>query len=321
MGGLFGPPPDGVSRPSNPLPPVRLQDTVLGMLDEPPPRPREAPDAPEPPRSEWRSGRMAAVLAAPPEEDAAPRAPRFLPLADPLPPVRRQDTVLGTLGEPPPLSLPNLPGTIGRTGVPQPVDDQETTGGRQAMPPQGRAVRAAGVTFIRDGDPSITKELQTGHDAAQNEASYPRLTAQQALRHYLEGSGTPLRMDFAQLNTQAVLPTDFRQVREALAAARNGTSPRELSIDDKLEHSEVGENAYLLGNVTLKLQGTLIITQEGYQFRGALKAYDDRYDFNPSDHRSRFGEALTRYVTGETICHRNPRKQAALRSGYHRALN
>lgn len=52
----------------------------------------------------------------------------------------------------------------------------------------------------------------------------------------------------------------------------------------------------LLGNITLRLQGTLSIGEEedDDSFSGILKSLDDVYDFNASNHRGLFAEVLTK---------------------------
>jgi hypothetical protein len=66
-----------------------------------------------------------------------------------------------------------------------------------------------------------------------------------------------------------------------------------VRIDNDLPYKETGDNAHLVGNVTLRLQGTLTITEKGYEFRGTLKAWDDPYDFNRSTHRPFIDELKT----------------------------
>ncbi|MDW6936229.1 lipid II-degrading bacteriocin, partial [Escherichia coli] len=55
------------------------------------------------------------------------------------------------------------------------------------------------------------------------------------------------------------------------------------------------QGASLLGNITLKTEGTLTISANGsWTYNGVVRSYDDKYDFNASTHRGVIGESLTR---------------------------
>src|SRR5690606_31623943 len=131
---------------------------------------------------------------------------------------------------------------------------------------------------------------QSGNDGPdRNSSGSTPLTRQSAFDHYKEGSGTPLRIDFADVDTSEVKASSFGKVRSLIADGPTGIN----QIDDRLAYSTTGEHRYILGNITLRLQGALSLTESGYKFSGTLKAWDDTYDFNRSSHRGLLGEILT----------------------------
>lgn len=131
----------------------------------------------------------------------------------------------------------------------------------------------------------------TGDASAMNEPSPRRITSVDALNHYRKGTGTPLRMNFSDIDTSTVRVVDFPQVR----ALVSGESVGEFSVDSRIPFSTSGDQAGYLGNITLRLQGRLALEQNFFGFRGTLKSFDDRYDFNRSTHRGILGEILTRW--------------------------
>lgn len=97
-----------------------------------------------------------------------------------------------------------------------------------------------------------------------------------------------MRIGFKDIDTDGIKITDFDQVRRLIASQKSG------KIDSRRAFSTRGNHALMLGNIQLRLQGELSVSKDGYTFSGTLKSFDDLYDFNPSDHRSAVGEALTR---------------------------
>ena len=125
----------------------------------------------------------------------------------------------------------------------------------------------------------------------QTDPAAQKITPKSALDHYKEGSGTPLRMSFQDVDTSAVTPTYFNTFNKKLATATPG---EEVKIDAKQGFSTGGAEAAYLGNITLRMQGVLSVGEKGtWSFKGTLKAYDDVYDFNQSNHRSVIGELST----------------------------
>ncbi len=117
------------------------------------------------------------------------------------------------------------------------------------------------------------------------------ITAKEAFEHYRNGSGSPLRMSFDEIDTSSVRPSLFPKVKAVLIKP---CCKKETIIDDKIPFSTSGDQASFLGNITLRLEGTLKTTKKcNWSFFGTLKSYDDYYDFNKSTHRKFIGEFLT----------------------------
>lgn len=129
------------------------------------------------------------------------------------------------------------------------------------------------------------------------------LTSSEALAHYQHGADdpkhtterTPLRMSFNEIDTSKFSVTQFPQVADQLKGCKPGTYQiRWGNKKDNIPFSTSGDQALFLGNITLKLEGTLVIGEDGnWDFTGQLKSFDDYYDFNASTHRGAVGEALT----------------------------
>lgn len=129
------------------------------------------------------------------------------------------------------------------------------------------------------------------------------LTSSEALTHYQHGADdpkhtterTPLRMSFSEIDTTKFSVTQFPKVADQLKGCKPGTYQiRWGDKKDNIPFSTSGDQALFLGNITLKLEGTLVIREDGnWDFTGQLKSFDDYYDFNASTHRGAVGEALT----------------------------
>jgi RHS repeat-associated protein len=120
-----------------------------------------------------------------------------------------------------------------------------------------------------------------------------------AFNHYTGGTGTSLRMSFGDIDTSSVKPSQFPKVaKEISGSARDAT----ISIDDRKAFSTSGDQALFLGDITLRLQGTLTLKKSdcSWKFDGTLKSFDDWYDFNKSTHRGPVGEFLTGIGRGTT---------------------
>ncbi|MNJ69465.1 Colicin-M [compost metagenome] len=57
-------------------------------------------------------------------------------------------------------------------------------------------------------------------------------------------------------------------------------------------------SGWTLGNITLRAVGTAVVDKEGnWSFSGAIRAFDDVYDANPSTHRDWLGEKATGFLS------------------------
>ena len=109
--------------------------------------------------------------------------------------------------------------------------------------------------------------------------------------HYLGGSGSPMDMQFSEINTSSLRPSQFPKVQSELG---KGCQEKSVQIDDRKPFTTSGDAFFTVGNITLPLQGTLNVQCDcSWRFQGVLKAFDDLYDFNPSTHRGWWGELTT----------------------------
>ena len=111
--------------------------------------------------------------------------------------------------------------------------------------------------------------------------AFGELTKEECDDHYCDKTGTPLSLPFSEIDTSSVRPEDFPAVQVYLAVCGKGTHAiRYQSQSDNHPFSTTGAIATVLGDVTLKLEGTLEIRPSGdWTFDGTLKCFDDEYDF------------------------------------------
>ncbi len=113
------------------------------------------------------------------------------------------------------------------------------------------------------------------------------------MSHLVFGKGTTARTNINSLGLQ-LSTTKMPLLEAALAAAPLGASSVYL---DKVPYNTANDSwmtASWLGSITLKIEGTVTKTADGYlTFNGDAKAYNDIYDGNPSTHRSWLGESST----------------------------
>ena len=118
------------------------------------------------------------------------------------------------------------------------------------------------------------------------------LSSREAFMHYLAGTGTAKYMQFSEIDTSSVKPSQFPKVKAELG---KGCQQKRVQLDDRAPFTSSGDAFIIVGNITLRLQGTLSVECDcSWRFDGVLKSFNDRYDFNPSTHRSRFGEFSTK---------------------------
>lgn len=131
--------------------------------------------------------------------------------------------------------------------------------------------------FKRDA----TKELTGGS-----------LTPMAALSYYLFGNGEErfIKIENIGLN---IKPFDIPPIMTIINSGQTGVFQinerfnRDTSIDGIIPGS-------YLGNITLKTEGVLTIQYNGvWNYNGVIKAFNDVYDANPSNHRGPVGENAT----------------------------
>ncbi len=112
----------------------------------------------------------------------------------------------------------------------------------------------------------------------------------EGLLHYMGGTGSAVSVPFNDVDTASVKATNFSQVKAAIGSCSPGSYP----VNGVAGFSTGGDAALYLGNITLKLIGTVTVNCDcSWCFQGTLSAYPDVYDFNASNHRTPAGEFST----------------------------
>ena len=112
----------------------------------------------------------------------------------------------------------------------------------------------------------------------------------EGLLHYMGGTGSAVSVPFNDIDTTSVKATNFSQVKPAIGSCSPGSYP----VNGVAGFSTGGDAALYLGNITLKLIGTVTVNCDcSWCFQGTLSAYPDVYDFNASNHRTPAGEFST----------------------------
>lgn len=111
--------------------------------------------------------------------------------------------------------------------------------------------------------------------------------------HFLYGNGAAAETNINSLGLN-LSRTSIPMLENALAAAPVG---RTVIALDKVPYNTSSDSwmtASWLGNITLKIEGTIIKQDNGKLFfQGGARAYNDIYDANPSTFRSSVGENAT----------------------------
>ncbi|MHC8303032.1 lipid II-degrading bacteriocin [Pseudomonas sp. ZS1P83] len=119
------------------------------------------------------------------------------------------------------------------------------------------------------------------------------LTPVAALGHFLYGNGAAAETNINSLGLN-LSRTSIPMLENALATAPVG---RTVIALDKVPYNTSSDSwmtASWLGNITLKIEGTIIKQDNGKLFfQGGARAYNDIYDANPSTFRSSVGENAT----------------------------
>ncbi|MHC8385025.1 lipid II-degrading bacteriocin [Pseudomonas sp. LB3P14] len=119
------------------------------------------------------------------------------------------------------------------------------------------------------------------------------LTPVAALGHFLYGNGAAADTNINSLGLN-LSRTSIPMLENALVTAPVG---RTVIALDKVPYNTSSDSwmtASWLGNITLKIEGTIIKQDSGKLiFQGGARAYNDIYDANPSTFRSSVGENAT----------------------------
>ncbi|KLF15318.1 MULTISPECIES: lipid II-degrading bacteriocin [Klebsiella] len=113
-----------------------------------------------------------------------------------------------------------------------------------------------------------------------------------AFGHYLWGEGKPRSVDLSTVG----LKVQANQIDPVMIAVKSygaGTYQINGNFNRNTFDDGVIPGLYL-GNITLKTEGTLKIEKNGsWNYNGVIRAFNDTYDANPSNHRSQAAEDLT----------------------------
>jgi RHS repeat-associated protein len=115
------------------------------------------------------------------------------------------------------------------------------------------------------------------------------ITAAEGYSHYCNGNGATMTLSMAEVGVN-VSAGSFPGVRGAGKPCMDAT----YNINDSRAYTTQGDIWWVLGDVTLRLQGILNTRCDcSFTFAGNMTIDDDRYNFNPSIHRSFLGESAT----------------------------
>jgi hypothetical protein len=124
------------------------------------------------------------------------------------------------------------------------------------------------------------------------EFSGSNLTFIRALGHSMFGNGEAMTFPIHRTGIDVELgEMDF--FKKIVAGAAEGET--KLDVKFTYDTRKAGTSTWLtLGNVTLRTEGSLLKNADGsWTYNGVVRAFDDRYDPNPSTHRTVMGERLT----------------------------
>lgn len=127
---------------------------------------------------------------------------------------------------------------------------------------------------------------ETNCDSRMRRSAYAmppveHLTGWRCLQHYRGGSGEPLAMSFAEINTSNMSPWSFRAFREFVSTCHE---PGSYKINGHQVISTQGKQQWFLGQVTIRLKG-VVTWSSGcrWTFRGVLACAPDIYDFDKAN--------------------------------------
>lgn len=112
----------------------------------------------------------------------------------------------------------------------------------------------------------------------------------ECLKHYMGGTGKPMEAKFSELDADEVSLEDFPKIKRLASSKADGTYEVEATTGWQTKSTN---SKYAYGRVTLKVSGTLTVSQGRASFTGKLSALPDQYDFNRDSSRGWFADALT----------------------------
>jgi RHS repeat-associated protein len=115
--------------------------------------------------------------------------------------------------------------------------------------------------------------------------------AADAFGHFAFGDGSTRTFPFSRIPTDSVKPSDFPGFEAAIVAACSKTGC--AFFKGTVSYAVPGHLSLMLGHITLQVKARVCSDGCTWTFAGSLSALNDIFDFNPSTHRTRTGEALT----------------------------
>ena len=116
------------------------------------------------------------------------------------------------------------------------------------------------------------------------------ISVAEAIRHYLNGNGSPITLPFSVVDTSSATPIKFDCVRNFVSSCHE---PNDYHVVGTNSFPAIGKPRLVLGDVPVKLDGTITYTgQCNWTFHGTMTGAEDPYDFNAGN-RGLLGEALT----------------------------
>jgi hypothetical protein len=126
-----------------------------------------------------------------------------------------------------------------------------------------------------------------------------------ALYHYIHGEGRPLTVQMRDIRIENIKRhEDMYDFKNVVKVMRH-QGIKKLDMNSRKISFQVSNllDKASLGNITVELTGTVLLTSpRRWEFQGIITSnpsLNDKYDFNPSTHRSGLGEAST--IVGSQI--------------------
>lgn len=157
----------------------------------------------------------------------------------------------------------------------------------------------ASITGMGASDAHLNATMDVAQD---NKFSGTALSPVRGLWHYFNGDGETMRIDiekvFIQQPYASIVDRNSNLSIDQLAA-NLGPGSHHITVEFPYDTASSGVAiSYLLGNITLKLDGTMSVNGDGsFTIDGEFRAFDDIYNGGPAN-RGAFKEWLTSFITG-----------------------